>query len=106
MCYPLKVLCSRYNVFAGTETLSNSVYDPITIHMLLGGPSRNLGDVVELERRVCYPLKVLCSRYNVLAGTETLSLSVYEPIAMQFFVGGPSPIIGMGLSWGVDCGTA
>ena len=55
MWYRVRVLCIRYNLFAGTETQSISVYDPITIHILLGGPSRNLGDGKELEGRVCYP---------------------------------------------------
>ena len=40
VCYLLKVLHIRYNLFAGTETLSLSVYEPITIHILLGGGGR------------------------------------------------------------------
>jgi hypothetical protein len=51
------------------------------------------GEGVEIGGRVCYPLKVLCSRYNLFAGTETLSLSVYEPIEMQMFAWGDRPPI-------------
>ena len=32
--------------------------------------------------------------YNLFAGTEMLSLSVYEPIAIQILHGGPSPNLG------------
>ena len=64
-------------------------------------PSPNLGEGVELEGRVCDPLKVLCSRYNSFAGTETLSLSVYEPIAIHILVGGTvPPIWGKGVKLG------
>ena len=79
----LKVIHIRYNL-----TLSISVHEPITIQILLGGPSPNFGEGVELECRVCYPLKVLCSWYNLFAGTEMLSLSVYEPIQCKFLLGG------------------
>ena len=47
-----------------------------------------------------YPVKLLRIRYNFFAGTEMLSLSVYEPIAKQIFHGGPSPNLGEGPSWG------
>ena len=50
--------------------------------------------------RVWYPVKLLRIRYNFFAGTEVLSLSVYEPIAKQIFHGGPSPNLGEGSSWG------
>jgi hypothetical protein len=46
---------------------------------------------VELGGRVRYPVKLHCSRYNSFAGTEMLSLSVYEPIAIRILLGGPSP---------------
>ena len=91
--YSVKVLRIRCNLFAGTETLTLSVYEPITIHIFLGGIPE-FGRGVELGGRVCYPLKVLCSRYNLFAGTETLSLSVNEPIEKQILVGGPSPTFG------------
>jgi len=45
------------------------------------------GGGIELEVRVRYPAKVLRIRYNLFAGTEMLSLSVYEPIAMQILLG-------------------
>ena len=38
-----------------------------------------------------YRVKVLRIRYNLFAETDTLSLSVYEPIAIKISVGGPSP---------------
>ena len=69
MWYHVKVLLIRYNLFAGTETLSLSVYEPITTHILLGGTVPKFGEGVELGGRVCYPLKVLCGRYNLFAGT-------------------------------------
>ena len=44
----MKLLHISYNLFAGTEMLSLSVYKPIVIQILLGGPSPNFGDRVEL----------------------------------------------------------
>ena len=98
MQYPIEVLRIRYNLFAGTKTLSISVYEPIAMQILLGEPSPNLGEGVELDCRVWYPLKVLHIMYNLFAGTEMLSLSVYEPIAIQILLGGPSPNLGRGSS--------
>ena len=43
-----------------------------------------------------YYLNVLHIRYNLFPGTETLSLSVYEPIAMQILLGGTVPKFGRG----------
>ena len=85
-------------MFAGTEMLSLSVYEPIAIQILLGGPSSNFWDRVELGSRVSYPLKVLHIRHNLFAETEMLSISVYEPIAIQILLGGPSPNLGEGSS--------
>ena len=51
------------------------------------------------------PLKVLCSWYNFLTGTETLSLSVHEPIAMQFFAWWTVPQFWIGVELEVECGT-
>ena len=96
--YPVKAHHNGHNLSITTETLSLSVYEPIAIQILLGGPSPNFGDRLELGGRVSYPLKVLRIRYNLFAGTETLSLSVYEPIAMQILLGGLSPKLGEGLS--------
>ena len=78
--------------------LSLSVNEPIAIHILLGGPSPNLGEGVELEGRMWYPVKLLHIRYNLFAGTEMLSLSVYEPIAIQIMLGRPSPNLAEGSS--------
>ena len=41
--------------------------------------------------RVWYPVKVLHVRQNLFAGTEMLSLSVYEPIAKTHFAWGTVP---------------
>ena len=78
-----------HNLSIITETLSLSVYEPIAIQFCLGGESPKLGEGVELGGRVRYPAKVLRIRYNLFAGTETLSLSVYEP--MQLLLGGTVP---------------
>ena len=51
------------------------------------------GRGVELGGRLWYRVKVLGIRYNMFAGTETLSLSVYEPIAMHILLGGTVPPI-------------
>ena len=67
--------------------LSISVFEPIAIHISLGGASPNLGEGVELGGRVWYPVKLLHIRYNLFAGTKTVFLSVYEPIAMQILLG-------------------
>ena len=62
------------------------------------GTIPEFGEGVELGGRVWYPMKVLHIRYNLFAGTEMLSPSVYEPIAIQILHGGPSPNLVEGLS--------
>ena len=94
MWYRVKLLSIRCNLFAGTETPSLSIYEPIIIHILLGVQSPILGEGLSYGVGSATPLKVHCSSYNLFAGTETLSLSVYEPIAKQILVGGPSPKFG------------
>ena len=86
----MKVLGIRYSSFVGTETLSLSVYEPIAIYILLMGTVHQFGEGIELGRRVCYPVKLLHIRYNLFAGTEMLSLSVYEPIAIYILLGAVS----------------
>ena len=54
--------------------------------MLLGEESQN-GEWIELGSQVRYPVKLLHIRYNLFAGTEMLSVSVYEPIAIQILIG-------------------
>ena len=49
---------------------------------------------MELGGRVWYNLKVLHTRHTLFAGTETLSLPVYELIAMQILLGGTLPQFG------------
>ena len=90
-----------YNLFAGTEMLSLSVCEPIAIQMLLGGTVNEFVRGVELGGRVWYPVKLLHISYNWFAGTEMLSLSVYEPIAIHILLGGrgePSPNLTEGSS--------
>ena len=74
--------------------LSLSVYEPIAIHILLGGTAPQFGRGVELGGRVWYPVKLIHISYNLFAGTEMLSVSVCEPIAIQILHGGPSPNLG------------
>ena len=51
-------------------------------------PPKLGGGRVELGGRAWYNVKFLSIMYNLFAGTETLSLSVYEPIAIQILLGG------------------
>ena len=44
--------------------------------------------------RVWYPVILLHISYNVFDATEMLSLSVYEPIAIQMLLGGTVPKFG------------
>jgi len=99
MWYTVKLLHICYNLFAGTEVLSLSVYEPIAIQILLGGTVSQFGRGVELEGRVCYPVKLLHISCNLFAGTEMLSLTVYKPIAIQILLGrGLSPNLAEGSS--------
>ena len=70
------------------------------MQFLLGGLSPNFASGVELGGRVWYHAKVLRIRCNLFAGTDTLSLSVYEPIAMHFLPGGTVPQFGEGVELG------
>ena len=93
MWYHAKVLRIRCNLFAGTDTLSLSVYEPIAMHFLPGGTVPQFGEGVELGGHVWHPVKVHLIRSNLFAGIETLSLSVNEPIGKQILVGGTVPPI-------------
>ena len=57
------------------------------------------GEAVKLGGRVWYPMKLLYISYNLFAGTEMLSLSVYEPIVKQILLGGV-PQFGRGVELG------
>ena len=46
--------------------------------------------------RVWYPVKLLHIKYNLFAGTEMLSLSVYDSIAIHIFAWGRPPVWGGG----------
>ena len=97
----MKVLCIRYNLFVGIETLSLSVCEPIVIQTLLGGTVPQFGRGVELGGRVWYPVKFLHISYNLFAGTDMLSLTVYEPIAIQILLLETVPNLGEGVElWG------
>ena len=52
-------------------------------------------------------MKLLHICYNLFDGTEMLSLSVYDPIAIQILLGGRRtvPQFGRGVELGVGCGT-
>jgi len=78
---------------SGTETLSLSDYEPFAIHILLRGTVPQIGGEGCASGRVWHRVKVLRIRYNLFAQSETLSLFVYEPIAMHFLPGGTVPQI-------------
>jgi hypothetical protein len=54
-----KLLHIRYNLFAGNEMLSLSIYESSQKKFCMGEPSPNLGSGVELGGRVWHPAKVL-----------------------------------------------
>ena len=70
------------------------------MQFLLGGTVPQFGQGVELGRWVWYPVKLLHICYNLFAGTEMLSLTVYEPIAIQILLGNRPPIWGEGVELG------
>ena len=77
MLPPESPICScSYNLFAGTETLSLSVYEPIAIQILLGGPSTNLEGKGRVRGRVWYSVKTHNTGHNVLIETDTLAFFV------------------------------
>ena len=96
--YTVKVLHIRYNLFAGTEMLSLSAYEPIAIQMFAWGYRPQFVGRVELGGRVWYPVKLLHIMYNLYGETEKLSRSVYELIAIQILLGGASPNLAEGSS--------
>ena len=81
-------------MFAGTETLSLRLRANRNTKFERGGPSLNLGGAVEPEGSGVVQRESSHIRYNLFAGTEALSLSIYGPIAMQIFAWGPSPNMG------------
>ena len=68
------------------------------MQFLAWGTVPQFGVGVKRGGQAWYNVKVLRIRYNSFAGTETLSLSVYEPIAMHILLGGRPPILCKGLS--------
>ena len=65
----VKAFHIRFNLFAGTETVSLSVYEPIAIHILLGRPSPRFGGRGGARGRVWYPKKLLHISNNLFDGT-------------------------------------
>ena len=76
MRYSLKVLCSRYNSFAGTETLSLSVYEPFAIKLWLEDRPANFGGRSKVRGPSAVPRESHHTGHNLLIETDTLSLSV------------------------------
>ena len=74
--------------------LSLSVYEPIAKEILHGGTVPQFGGGVELGGRVWHPAKGIRIRQKFFAGTETLSLSVYEPIENKISMGDRPPVWG------------
>ena len=97
MWYPVKVLHIRHNLFAGAGTPSLSVHEPIAMRVLWERGVPPFGGGVELMSRVWYHVKVLNIMHNLFAGAETLSLPVYEPIAICI-TWGTIPNCGRGMS--------
>ena len=96
MWYPVKAHHNGHNLSIVSETLSLSPFMSQSQYNIARGRVPKLGEGVELGGRVRYSAKVLRNRYNLFAGTEMISLPVYEPIAMQILLGGPSPNLGRG----------
>ena len=69
----------RYNLFAGTNTLSLSVYKPIAIQILLGVTVPQFGEGVELGGGVWYPARAHHNGHNLCIEIDTLSRFVQEP---------------------------
>jgi len=103
----MKLLHISYNLFAGNEMLSLCVYEPIAIQILLGrGTVPQFGRGVEQGGWVWYPVKLLLISYYLFAGTEIISLSVCEPIAINILLGWAFPQFGRGVELrGRVCGT-
>ena len=73
-----KRLHIRYNLFAGTEMLSLSVYESIAKKQFcMEEPSPIWGERVELEGRVWHPVKAHHTVHNLLIETDMLSLFVW-----------------------------
>ena len=63
-----------YNLFAGTEMLSLSVYEPIAIKISLRGTIPQFGGKgVELGVRLWYHMKAIHNGHNLSFETDTLS---------------------------------
>ena len=58
------------------------------------GQKFGVGTVPQIGGRVWYPVKLLHIYCNLFVRTEMLTLTVYEPIAIQILHGGLSPNFG------------
>ena len=95
----MKLLNISYNLFAGTEMLSLSVYEPIAIQILIGGPYPDFGEGVKLGVRVWYHVKAHHKGHNLSIETETLYLCPFTSQSQyKFCLGGPSPNLAEGSS--------
>ena len=75
MWYHVKVLRIRYNLFAGTDTLSLSVYEPIEIQIVFGDRPPICGEGVEIGGGVWYSVKahIIGRERDFSIETDTLS---------------------------------
>ena len=67
------------------------------MQIVLVGAVPQFGERVELGGRVWYPVNAHYNGHNLSFVTETLSLSDYEPIAIQFCLGEKYTTCGKGL---------
>ena len=93
-----------YNLFAGTETLFLSVYEPTAMQTLLGGPDTQIGRRGGARGQIWYLVKTHHNGHTLHIDTEKLYLSVYETIAIQMFARVTVPQIGERVELGVGCG--
>ena len=96
--YLVKAHHGGHNLSIETETLSLSVYEPIAIQILFRGTVPQFVGGVELGGRVWYPMKVLHFRYKCLLEPKRYLFSFTSQSQCKFYLGGPSPNLGEGLS--------
>ena len=74
--YHVKVLHITHNLFAGTDTLSLSVYEPIAMRVIFFLGSPPFGEGIKLGGRVWHQVKVLHITHNLFVGTDILPFSI------------------------------
>ena len=81
--------------------LSLSVYEPIAINILLGGPSPNFGGRSGVRGSSVVPMNAHHNGHNLSLETVTLSCFVYEQDALQVLgLGEATPNLGDGVELG------